>query len=157
MSVRDAFARHAGGVVVVSSSLRGGFRGLTATSFIAVSLDPPLVVVALDRFAATRDAVVDGRVFNVSVLEAAQEFVADRFAGRAPPADPSWSNVGHFLGANGLPIIAGAVAWFECSVVSVVQGGDHDLVIGSVKDCGVGTGEPLVLWDRMFWRLGGRG
>jgi flavin reductase (DIM6/NTAB) family NADH-FMN oxidoreductase RutF len=155
-SVRDAFARHAGGVVVVSARVGAGFRGLTATSFISVSLEPPLVVVALDRFAATRDAVVDGRKFNVSVLEAAQEFVADRFAGRAPMVDPSWLEVGHVIGANGLPIIAGSVAWFECAVETVVEGGDHDLVVGSVTDVGVGSGEPLVLWDRSFWRLGGR-
>lgn len=155
-ALRDAFARHAGGVVIISARVRAGFRGLTATSFTALSLDPPLVVVALDRFAATRDAVVDGGLFNVSVLEASQEFVADRFAGRAPIVDPLWREVPHVPGVNGLPIIAGAVAWFECAVESVVEGGDHDLVIGSVKDLGLGSGEPLVLWDRAFWRLGRR-
>ena len=155
-SVRDAFARHAGGVVVVSARVATGFRGLTATSLIPVSLEPPLVAVALDRHAATRDAVLDGGAFSVSVLEAAQEFVADRFAGRAPLVDPSWTEVAHFLGANGLPVIAGAVAWFECAVERVVEAGDHDLVIGSLTGCGLGSGDPLLLWERGFWRLGGR-
>lgn len=156
LSVRDAFARHAGGVVVVSARAGSGFRGLTAITFSALSMEPPLVVVALDRFAATRDAVVDGRLFNVSVLEVGQEFAADRFAGRAPQVDPSWREVAHRPGDNGLPILSGAVAWFECAVESVVEAGDHDLVVGSVTAFGVGGGEPLVLWDRAFWRLGGR-
>ena len=155
-SVRDAFARHAGGVVVVSARVAAGFRGLTATSFIPVSLEPPLVAIALDHHAATRDAVLDGGVFSVSVLEAAQEFVADRFAGRAPLVSASWSEVAHFPGANGLPVIAGAAAWFECGVAKVVEAGDHDLVIGSITGCGLGTGDPLLLWERGFWRLGGR-
>lgn len=154
--VRDAFARHAAGVVVVSARVGEGFRGLTATSFVPLSLEPALVVVALDRFAATRAAALAGGLFNVSVLAAAQEFVADRFAGRAPMVDPSWREVKHVIGSNGLPIIAGAAAWFACAVERVVEGGDHDLVIGSVTEVGLGTGEPLVLWDRSFWRLGGR-
>ena len=156
LSVRDVFARHAGGVVVVSARVGSGFRGLTATTFSALSVEPPLVVVALDRFAATRDAVVDGRLFNVSVLEARQEFLADRFSGRAPQVDPSWGEVAHRPGDNGLPIVSAALAWFECAVETVVEAGDHDLVVGAVTAFGVGSGEPLVLWERAFWRLGRR-
>jgi len=152
-SFRDAMARLASSVVVVSARHAGGFRGLTASSLISVALDPPLVLVALEREASTRTAVVDGKAFNVSVLTRAQEFLAERFAGRAPAVDPEWKHVPHHLGANGLPLLDGCAAWLECSLVDVHPAGDHDLCIGEVTAVSLGSGEPLILWDRSFWTL----
>ena len=140
--------------MVVATRAGDGFRGLTATTFIAVSIEPPLVAVALDSLSATREGVLAGRGFSVSVLESGQQFLADRFAGRAPAVDPSWREVPHRLAPGGLPTIDGCAAWFECRVESVVEAGDHDLVIGAVTATGTGGGEPLVLWERSYWRLG---
>ena len=147
-------SRHAAAVVVVSARTRDGYRGLTASSFAAASLEPPLVVVALERHAATRDAVIEGREFNVSLLSRSQEFVADRLSGRAPALEASWSEVPHRLGANGIPIIEGAVAWAECRLVASHDAGDHDLCVGEVTAAGAGAGDPLILWDRRFWTVG---
>jgi len=142
------------GVVVVSAAAGAGFRGLTASSFTSVSLDPPLVLVCLDAASQTRDAVAGTGRFSVSVLERRQEFVAERFAGRAPLVDPAWRDVPHDLGANGLPLVRGCVAWFECELRDLHEAGDHDIAVGQVRAAGRRTGEPLVLWDRAFWRLG---
>ena len=142
------------GVVVVSAADAGGFRGLTASSFTSASLEPPLVLVCLDRYARTRDAVAASGAFTVSVLERGQEFVAERFAGRAPLVGGDWRDVPHDLGANGLPIVRGCVAWFECTLVWMREAGDHDIAVGAVAAAGRGPGEPLVLWDRTYWRLG---
>jgi len=150
---RDAMARHAAGVSVVSARQSGGFRGLTATSFTSASLEPPLVLVCLDRFAQTRDAVADAGEFNVSVLARDQEFLAERFSARAPLVDLSWREVPHRLGGNGLPIVEGAVAWFECRLQEMRTAGDHDVALGLVIDSGWAPGDPLILWDRAFWRL----
>jgi 3-hydroxy-9,10-secoandrosta-1,3,5(10)-triene-9,17-dione monooxygenase reductase component len=140
-------------VVVVSTRDGAGFKGLTASSFTAVSLDPPLVLVCLDSLAQTRDAVEAARAFAVSVLERGQEFVAERFAGRAPPVDPTWREVPHDLGANGMPIVRGSVAWFECALRELHPAGDHEIAIAEVTAAGRGPGEPLILWDRAFWTL----
>jgi len=142
------------GVVVVSTRDRAGFRGLTASSFASVSLEPLLVLVCLDRFAQTRDAVAVSRAFNVSVLERGQEFVAERFAGRAPLVGPAWQEIPHDVGESGLPIVRGCVAWFECVLRDLYPAGDHEIAVGEVTAAGRGPGEPLVLWDRAFWRLG---
>jgi flavin reductase (DIM6/NTAB) family NADH-FMN oxidoreductase RutF len=130
-----------------------GFRGVTVTSFISLSLEPPQVLLGLDRLSAARDALLESRVFTASLLSSQQAFLADRFSGQAPVARPDWADVPHRLSANGLPIVAGVVAWFECAVVAVHQAGDHDAVIGSVGDAGVGGGEPLVHWERGYWSL----
>jgi flavin reductase (DIM6/NTAB) family NADH-FMN oxidoreductase RutF len=152
-SLRDALARLPAGVVVVSTRDGAGFRGLTVTSFTSVSLDPPLVLVCLDRLAATRDALLEHGAFTASLLSRGQQFVADRFSGQAPVADPAWREVPHELGQNGLPIVAGAVAWMECRVRSRESAGDHDIVVGSVTAVGRGRGEPLVHWERGYWGL----
>jgi flavin reductase (DIM6/NTAB) family NADH-FMN oxidoreductase RutF len=152
-SLRDTLARLPGGVVLLSTRGGGGFRGLTVTSFTSVSLDPPLVLVCLDRLAATRDAVLGHGAFTASLLSSGQQFFADRFSGQAPAADPAWREVPHRLGENGLPIVGGAVAWIECRVHSQQEAGDHDIVVGAVTAVGRGGGEPLVHWERGYWTL----
>ena len=92
--------------------------------------------------------------FTVSVLERSQELLAERFAGRAPLVGGDWRDVPHDLGANGLPIVCGCVAWFECALAALHEAGDHDIAVGAVAAAGRGPGEPLVLWDRSYWRLG---
>jgi flavin reductase len=146
-------ARLPSGVVVVSARLGTGYRGLTASSLVSISTDPPLVMVGLEREAATRTAVVETRAFNVSVLTRAQEFIAERLAGRAPAVDTGWREIPHRLGTNGIPLIEDCAAWLECSLVEVHPAGDHDICIGKVEAAVKGAGDPLILWDRAFWTL----
>jgi flavin reductase (DIM6/NTAB) family NADH-FMN oxidoreductase RutF len=97
--------------------------------------------------------VVEGKAFNVSVLTRSQEFIADRFAGRAPTIDTRWERMPHTLGTNGIPLIDGCAAWLECRLVQVHTAGDHDVCIGEVEAATEGSGDPLILWDRAFWTL----
>jgi len=146
-------ARVAASVVVVSARLEAGFRGLTATSLISIAAEPPLILVALERPTLTRNAVVETKAFNVSVLTRSQEFIAERFAGRAPGVAAAWNEVPHHLGSNGIPLIDGCVAWLECKLMQVHEAGDHDLCVAEVENAIKGSGEPLILWDRSFWSL----
>jgi flavin reductase (DIM6/NTAB) family NADH-FMN oxidoreductase RutF len=146
-------ARLPAGVVVISARTDDGYRGLTASSLVSISVEPPMVMVGLDREAATYAAVLEGKAFNASVLTRSQEFVADRFAGRAPAVDPAWQAIPHRLGSNGIPLIAGCAAWLECRLVQVHQAGDHDICVGEVTAAIAGSGDPLILWDRAFWTL----
>ena len=146
-------ARLPAGFVVVSARTENGYRGLTASSLVSISVDPPMVLVGLEREAATRAAIAEGNAFNVSVLTRSQEFMADRFAGRAPAIDPRWEGVPHRLGANGIPLIEGCAAWLECTLVEIHPAGDHDICVGKVIAASAGSGDPLILWDRAFWTL----
>src|SRR5262245_14927671 len=146
-------ARLPAGVVVVSARDADGFRGLTASSLASVSADPPLVALALDHTSKTRAAVLETKRFNVSVLTRRQEFIADRFAGRAPAIDPQWRTMPYRLGANGIPLVDGCAAWLECRLVATHVVGDHDLLVAEVEVAEVGSGDPLILWDRTFWTL----
>lgn len=146
-------ARVPAGVVVISARAENGYRGLTASSLVSISVDPPMVLVGLERESSTRGAVAEGKAFNVSVLTRSQEFIADRFAGRAPAMDPMWKGVPHRLGANGIPLVEGSAAWLECRLVDIRAAGDHDICVGEVTGASAGSGDPLILWDRAFWTL----
>ncbi len=147
-------ARIPAGVVVISAvTADGDYRGLTASSLVSVSLEPPLVLVSLERESSTRAAVAETSAFNVSVLTRAQEFIADRFAGRAPAIDGRWRTVPHRIGSNGIPLIEGCAAWLECRLVATHPAGDHDVCVGEVIAAEPGSGDPMVLWDRAFWSL----
>jgi flavin reductase (DIM6/NTAB) family NADH-FMN oxidoreductase RutF len=146
-------ARLPAGVVVVSARHGDGYRGLTASSLVSISADPAMVLVGLEREATTRTAVIEAKAFNVSVLARAQEFIAERFAGRAPAVDAAWREIPHRLGTNGIPLIEGCTAWLECSLVAVHAAGDHDICVGKVDAAVQGSGDPLILWDRSFWTL----
>src|SRR5579864_2083245 len=146
-------ARLPAGVVVVSSRLHGEYRGMTVSSLVSISLEPPMVLVGLERESATWAASLQAKAFNVSLLTRSQEFIADRLSGRAPAIDPAWSTLHHHLGKNGIPLVDGCAAWLECSLASVHEAGDHDILLGGVDVAVRGTGDPLVLWDRAFWTL----
>ena len=151
--LRDAFARLPAGVDILSTRHAAGFRGLTATTFTPVSLDPPLVLVCIDALSATGDAIASHGAFNVSILGRGHQFLADRFAGQAPAADPAWTGVPHRLGDNGLPVIEGAAGWLACNVHAIQPVGDHRVVVGEVTGAGRGGGDPLVHWERSYWSL----
>ena len=146
-------ARLPAGVVVISARAEDGFRGLTASSLVSISLEPPMVLVGLERNSNTRTAVLDTNAFNVSLLTRSQEFIADRFAGRAPAIDPMWRTLPHRLGTNGIPLIDGCAAWLECRLLQAHPAGDHIICVGEVEAASVGAGDPLILWDRTFWTL----
>src|SRR5207245_6261654 len=103
-------ARTAASVVVISARSDRGFRGLTATSLVSISTDPPMVLVGLERMTVTRKAVIESKAFNVSVLTRAQEFIAERFAGRAPAVAAAWNDVTTPLVSTGMTLIAGCAA-----------------------------------------------
>jgi flavin reductase (DIM6/NTAB) family NADH-FMN oxidoreductase RutF len=146
-------ARLPAGVVVISARLGDEFRGLTASSLVSISLEPPLVLAGLERESATRAAILETKGFSVSLLTRSQEFIADRFAGRAPAIDPQWRTLPHRIGANGIPLVEGCAAWLECRLVQVHAAGDHDICVGEVTAAARGGGDPLILWDRAFWTL----
>jgi len=146
-------ARVPAGVVIVSARDADEYRGLTASSFVPIFSDPPLVLVVMQHESATRSAIATTEAFNISVLSRNQEFIADRLAGRAPALDPGWTSLPHELGANRIPLVVGAAAWFECSLQRIHRVGDHDICVGAVESAVAGSGNPLISWDRAYWTI----
>ncbi|HLI28366.1 MAG TPA: flavin reductase family protein [Chloroflexota bacterium] len=151
---RDAVARFASGVAVVTTRGAEGLHGLTVSSFCALSLAPPLVLVCLDRLAQSAELLAASRVFGVSILSGPQQFLADRFAGRGPLVNRRFDGVPYFTAHTGAPLLRGSLAWLDCTLAAEYPGGDHVIFVGQVEAAGT---EPaptaLVYWNRGFYRL----
>jgi flavin reductase (DIM6/NTAB) family NADH-FMN oxidoreductase RutF len=131
--LRRSFGAFATGVTVVTTG-GGSPHGMTANSFTSVSLDPPLVLVCVDRTAVMHTALTASGYFGISVLAGDQEVVARHFADRRRPLGAAqFDAVGWQPGERtGVPLIRGATAHFECQVWRTYDGGDHNVFLGTV-------------------------
>lgn len=144
------------GVTVVTAFDRDRPFGITVNALSSVSLQPPLVMVALDRRRFLTPIVqADGR-YAVNVLGEDQQALSDCFAG-APvvPGRDAFCGAAWHPGPTGLPLLEGAIATLECTVVQTFSAGDHDLFIGRVDTLGSGPGEamPLLFYRRRYLRI----
>jgi flavin reductase (DIM6/NTAB) family NADH-FMN oxidoreductase RutF len=129
---RSLLGRFASGVTVVTlRDAEGRDHGLTVTAFASLSLEPPLVLVCIDRAASIHDAFTRASTFAVNILAADQEPLARRFAAAAP-AD-RFEGVGFARGATGAPLLDDALAHLECRVTQRVDGGDHSIFLGEIE------------------------
>lgn len=145
---KTALGRFASGVTVVTVGGNDTLHGMTASSFASVSLEPPRILVCLDKSSRTRSLLSDS--FAVNVLSAEQEHVSRSFA---HAGDKPFSELGYEIGSSGAPLIHGSLAWLECATSSIVDGGDHDIVIGDVTRCSHADGSPLVYFRRQYHSL----
>jgi flavin reductase len=150
--LRTVLGQFATGVTVLTAGQEVP-QGMTANSFTSVSLDPPLVLVCVSRTATAHRTVIAEGGFAVSILSADQANLARYFADRHRPRgrqefDPVDTFSGPYTGA---PLISGALAWLECSLAAVYDGGDHSILLGSVLGLSRGTpNEPLLYFDSAF-------
>lgn len=140
----------AGAVSIVTAEERGSgaIVGLTVSSFVMLSFDPPLVMFAIQHDANSYPAVVSCRAFGVSVLGAGQSEVASRFAVKG--ADKSAGMAFDQGPALGVPLIAGSLAQLECLTNQIFISGDHAIVVGLVESARTRDGEPLLYFGRKF-------
>jgi flavin reductase (DIM6/NTAB) family NADH-FMN oxidoreductase RutF len=135
---RNALSRFVSGVTVVTVMDGDEPRGITVSSFMSVSLMPPLVAVSIGLGSRAHDLLQVGRSFGVSVLRQGQEQVSDLFADRPVKlADP-------LLLADGFPFVRNALARLLCRVMDAHRAGDHTIFVGEVERLAYLDGTPLV-------------
>ncbi|MFE9725405.1 flavin reductase family protein [Streptomyces sp. NPDC005794] len=162
---RAALSRLAAGVVLITAQEppldehgRGEDVGMTATAFMSVSLDPPLVMVSLRNDSRMDDLLAEQPLWAVSVLTEGQRQIAGRFAMKGRISDrllfegiPCTRG-----GITGAQLIGGALATLECRTEQRVLAGDHTLVIGRVLTASLPSadGEPLTYFKGRYRQLG---
>jgi 3-hydroxy-9,10-secoandrosta-1,3,5(10)-triene-9,17-dione monooxygenase reductase component len=156
----DRFRRVMGhfvtGVTVVTTLDGDEPQGITVNALSSVSLEPPLVMVALDRRRFITPSVREAARFAVNVLSEDQQALSDCFAGA--PVDPGrdlFCGAAWTPGSTGLPLIDGAIATIECTVVQRFQAGDHELFIGRVDAMANAEPHPMPLlyYRRQYLRI----
>jgi flavin reductase (DIM6/NTAB) family NADH-FMN oxidoreductase RutF len=165
--LRGGLGRFATGVAVVSFAVPDSgptgiekYRGVTVNSFTSVSMDPPLILVALQRTVPSHD-LLRGRCFTVNVLGAEQRELAMRFAGGkqgqhsaggkqgqhsagGKQGQPAWTEGEH------APRLAGSLCYFECAPWAEYDGGDHTLFLGEVRHFDYRDGDALGFVNGQF-------
>ena len=132
--LRQTLGSFATGVAVATTlDAKGIPKGFTANSFTSVSLDPPLVLVCVDKTASCYPAFAGTGHFAINILCEAQQHMSRAFASKSPDklADMPWVS-----GVAGSPIFPDSTAWLDCEVHNRVEAGDHPIVIGRVLNFG---------------------
>ena len=133
--------RFPAGVAVVTVAVEDADVGLTVSSLVSLSLEPPLVGISISRFAALHELLREADVFGVSILAAGQEHLAQHFARGVPPI-ALWTGIERRPGASGVPLLEGALGWLECRLAAEHETGDHTLFVGEVTAAERGGGDP---------------
>jgi flavin reductase (DIM6/NTAB) family NADH-FMN oxidoreductase RutF len=148
-------ARHwSTGVAVITARHNEEVFAKTVSSLCTLSLEPPLISVAVDARSPLVAAVRGSGRYAVAVLADHQEPLARRFAARgAGRALGLFRGAPMLTGATGAPVLEDCLAWFDCRVHAVLPGGDHALLVGRVAEAGERPGEPLLYHDGRFCSL----
>ena len=149
---RQVLGQYPTGVCVVTAiQLDGQPVAMVVGSFTSVSLNPPLVAFLPDRSSGTWPKIQSAGRFCVNILGADQEVVCRRFASRV--AD-KFEGLTYRLSGSGSPILDGAVAWIDCDIDSVLEAGDHYIVLGQVRELQLGSsGLPLLFFQGGYGRF----
>jgi flavin reductase (DIM6/NTAB) family NADH-FMN oxidoreductase RutF len=153
-SMKRVTTQFAAGVTVVTTRHGAGLHGLTVSAFMTVSWDPPLALICVERLSQSSDLIQESGVFAVNFLSDRQEFLAERFAGRAPLVSARFDGVPHHFEATGSPILDGGLGWLDCRVEQMIEVGDHVIFLGRVVRLGEGApGNALVYFARKYRRV----
>ena len=140
--LRNALGRFPTGVTIITTRAPGGKQeGLTANSFSALSLDPPLVLWSISRKSNSIQSFLDSGHFAINVLAAGQADISHRFA---TPRENKFEDLAATAGYGGSPVLPGVLAVFECKTETTIDGGDHLLFVGRVHRLSYGDGGPLI-------------
>jgi flavin reductase len=140
------------GVAVVTVDLDGQRAGLTVASLVSLSLEPPLVGVAIRRDAALHELLRDAGTFAASLLAAEQEHLAQHFARGVPPI-ALWENI-PVRRDDGPPELEGAVGWLRARTTAEHETGDHTFFVAKVEHLEAGPSQsPLVFHGQSYLAL----
>jgi flavin reductase (DIM6/NTAB) family NADH-FMN oxidoreductase RutF len=150
--LRQVMGHFATGVTIITTFNKDGqMHGLTANAFTSVSLEPPLLLISVDKKAESYPAFEESKVFTVNILADEQEALSRKFA---VSGGNKFEGVAYRRGANGTAILDGTLAHIECTLYAAYEGGDHSLYLGEIQEAEVREGKPLVFYRGGYRAIG---
>ena len=147
---REVLGHFATGITIVTASEEGEPVGFSCQSFAALSLDPPMVILAPAKSSTSWPRIAEAGAFAVNILAEHQEAICLNFA---VSGGDKFDGVAWTAGTTGAPLIKGSLATIECTLGAIYEGGDHELVTGHVVAMEVGSGSPLLFYRSGFGRF----
>jgi flavin reductase (DIM6/NTAB) family NADH-FMN oxidoreductase RutF len=150
--LREVAGCFATGVTIVTTQAGSRLFGCTANAVTSLSLEPPLMLVCLDRSTNTHPHLLEARAFAINVIrqENGAEDLCRLFAGKA---EDKFAGVDWRPGVTGSPILTASLAHLECELDATYEGGDHTIFVGRVVAAERGDGEPIVFYRGRFTTL----
>ncbi|MGI9076349.1 MAG: flavin reductase family protein [Gemmatimonadaceae bacterium] len=148
---RSVVGRFASGVTVLTTRDQSGVdHGMTVSAFCSLSLEPPLVLVCVERIAEMHGVLESASQFAVNILASGQESISRRFAERIKDR---FDGIGFGRGVSGAPLLHGTLAHVECTLKKRLNGGDHSIFIGEVVDAEARADRPLLYYRGGYAQL----
>jgi len=148
---RRVLGHFAAGVTIITTVGDDGKPyGLTATAFTSVSLEPPLVLVCVDKRSESHPHFHASGVFAVNFLAVDHEHLSRRFA---VSGGEKFDDVAIRYGTTGAPVLVDALGHLECRTVEVIEGGDHTIFLGQVEAADAREGSPLVYFRGAYQKI----
>jgi flavin reductase (DIM6/NTAB) family NADH-FMN oxidoreductase RutF len=148
---RSVLGRFPSGVTVVTTKAADGSdQGMTVSAFCSVSLEPPLVLICIEKSASAYDALTNATGFVVNILSATQEQIARRFS--IIDID-RFEGVGYSRSQNGFAVLDDVLGVIECSTFAIHDAGDHTVIVGEVEATRAETGTPLLYYRGGYAQL----
>ena len=142
---KEALGRFPSGVTVITAQKDGETHGMTASAFMSVSLDPPLVLESVGKKARMHSILMEAERYGVSILNTAQAEASNHFAGFGKEDyNPRFEDLNNF------PVIDGAVAQLVCKIVDKHEAGDHTLFIAQVEAVNYNDDAPILYYRRKY-------
>jgi flavin reductase (DIM6/NTAB) family NADH-FMN oxidoreductase RutF len=138
---RQIMGQFATGVAVVTTDGKAGPHGLTANAIASLSLDPPLVLVAVEKKAHSLDYLTKNGCFAINILRVDQEEISRRFA---TPGPKDFAGLNITTAGTTAPILSDCLAFVDCRVVEILPGGDHEIFVGEIVAGEYHGGKPLL-------------
>jgi flavin reductase (DIM6/NTAB) family NADH-FMN oxidoreductase RutF len=147
---RSVMSHFASGVSIITTRHEGIDYGLTASAISSLSLDPPMLLICVNKSSQTREAIEASRVFAVNILRENQSEVARQFASSRPD---KFAGLSVSYGALDIPILNDMLATIECRVTEIVPGGTHAVFLAEVETAQATEGMPLTYFRGRMGRL----
>ena len=146
---RDVIGRFASGVTIITTTVDGAPFGTTASAVSSLSMEPPMVLVCLNKTSETQAAILKAGTFCVNILAEGQQDLAYQFAGKGD----KFANTTYEQGIDGVPVLGGTLAHLECRVAETVTGGTHTVFLAQVATAAGHERAPLTYFRGRFGRL----
>lgn len=149
--LRNVYGAFATGVTIITTKDTNGKPfGLTANSYTSLSLDPPLVLVCVDKKVDCYACFEQSKVFAVNFLAEGQDQLSTRFATKGIE---KFEGVAIREGSIGVPLLEGTIGYIECTLVNGFEGGDHTIYVGEVQAASASGERPLLFFKGKYKKL----
>ena len=149
---RKVMGHFATGVTVVTTCDDQRRLGITVNAFSSLSLDPPLILVCIEKTSYLHQVMIRNGFFAVNLLGEDQRDLCTCFAGHSE-ARRNFCDTPSHTAVTGAPVLDHALAWLDCRIVDVFPGGDHSIIVGHVEALGGVAGRPLLYYRGKYPKI----